>query len=648
MEFHTIMVTFYDKPTELKIKKTGFLHFPQSGKRELVDCVVIEQTPESEEFFRNGVGTPARLKIVLLKENPEDHDKVDAYFRNLNNEETLNLIFKRHLEAEYLDTLFGSYIPEDFNPVTIPDENKEDLENALKTQYLLNNIENIPEINSETLYKITLTLEEADLIEKFSSPESWEDTSTALVTDRFYQTMKRKPFKNRVPAKSLVSLHLPEPDTHEYYSVVSYITHKLTGVFPFHLSKSNSNHARGELLSLIVNIANGSQKAMVEVFKYLNKINKANTVITRRANGDFTVTPTPEDIELTFIAETVDRAYRFLTLENILPLLVDNEQAGYDYLDTSKEINQMFKEAGLDDSLQEIWKEDNWNIKNVEDTNPVPNNNSDIDEIAAYFNKEITPTTFPSPMDSLVKIINYPLLYDYDWAGGDLSNLPDNITLSAVTVAKILTLAVRYGRLLNLTLAASVPIGTTAILVLSLTNPEERTFWVPEEIIRILITGGDEGKNTFVQVMSSGMKHPDMNQESLSPEMLLNSLLTHMMHRAGHMILDQGLTEDEVYNQGVDYVELIPFFTALFHEDTVPELNPPMCLPLKASVYGLSQLDFTVSGENLVSEVGDLILQLGENFVKEQNPDIDLRDKSSKELVEEYLVNQLIYNGFNV
>lgn len=160
------MVTFYDKPTELKIKKTGFLHFPQSGKRELVDCVVIEQTPESEEFFRNGVGTPARLKIVLLKENPEEDDKVDAYFRNLNNEETLNLIFKRHLEAEYLDTLFGSYIPEDFNPVTIPDENKEDLENALKTQYLLNNIENIPEINSETLYKITLTLEEADLIEK--------------------------------------------------------------------------------------------------------------------------------------------------------------------------------------------------------------------------------------------------------------------------------------------------------------------------------------------------------------------------------------------------------------------------------------------------------------------------------------------------
>ncbi len=638
------MTLQFPEAIELSVKKSSFLHFPsESNEKILGNCLIVASTAESEELFNKVIGEPAWLKISMILPNLEDENKVDVYFRNINNKEILELISTQVLPEFYLDTYFGdAEVTVAENPLEeeglISEEANREIQKVLRIQALMD--ANLEEVNSQQIYCVTLSLEEAHLAKTLSANDPQSPAFIVLSENKF-RSLKRKPVDDRPNIYSLPVLEFPEPNTNEYYSVVSYLDQKLTGIFPFHLSLGLVNKVRGDLLSLIVNLANGSDTALIQTFKYLNAVTKSDATLTKRMRGDYSINPTTEDMEFSFLSETVDRTFKFLTLDNVLPLFTSTPEQGIKYLENVQALNDLLEGSGLHEEFEKILGE-----RNFPELSIPPSREASLEEVSEYLEQRILPTTLPVPMIDLAGKMNFDLLYAHDWIKGVPETLPDNISSGAVTVAKILALAVRYGRLQTLVETAEAPINPIAILMRALSDQSEMSIWAPAEAIRLLPQRNQkDGLFLFTQVLTSGLIHPSFGQESLPIEFLLRSLITHVLHRVGHMITNEQFEKGTIETLLPEYSYLLPFVDALYPEEENSSSGQQTCIPLEATVNVLTQTDFSTQGRALVEETGMLLIDIANIKAAEAFPEGNEKDPAWKEFVETYLVNQIIFNG---
>lgn len=639
------MALQFPEAVKLSVKKSSFLHFPsESNEKILGNCLVIASTAESENLFNKVIGEPAWLKIVMILPNLEDENKVDVYFRNINNKEILDLISTQVLPEFYLDSYFSDVeVATSQNPLEgeehLTDEANREIQKVLRIQALMNT--DLKEVNDQQIYSITLSLEEAHLA-KILSADNPQSPAFVILSENKFRSLKRKLVDDRPNIYSLPVLEFPEPNTNEYYSVVSYLDQKLTGIFPFHLSLSLVNKVRGDLLSLIVNLANGSNAALVQTFKYLNAVTKSDATLIKRMRGDYSINPTTEDMEFSFLSETVDRTFKFLTLDNLLPLFTSTPEQGIEYLENVQALNDLLESSGLHEEFEKILGE-----RSFPELSIPPSREASLEEVSEYLEQRILPTTLPVPMMGLSDKMNFDLLYSHDWIKGVPETLPDNVSPGAVTVAKILTLAVRYSRLQTLVETAEAPINPIAILMRALSDQTEMSLWAPAEAIRLLPQQNQkDGLFLFTQVLTSGLIHPSFGEESMPLEFLLRSLITHVLHRVGHMIVNEKFEKGTIETLLPEYSYLLPFVDALYPEDTGSS-GQQTCIPLEATVSVLTQTDFSTQGNALVEETGMLLVDIANIKAAEAFPEGNEKDPDWKEFVETYLVNQIIFNGLS-
>lgn len=639
------------KPSEqeeniLPVKKTEPIHFlDENGQRVLVQCLVLEETEITDTFLLEAVNELPTLVITKVEPSENDEESVTLTFRGLSNIEVLERIGAGILPAYMLEAFFPNtedIIREEAEEAMGGKENLEEADSQtlsmLKIGLLISHHNELPDVTGGVEYKATVPLAATHLAQIVNIATG--GPAFAVMTTSMFNAYKRRKVVNRPLTSDLTTLSFPIYGSGDFVSATEVLRQKITGHYLISPTKETEHKVRGDLLALIVGLASGSKDALVKTFRLLNPTTKAIDMINQRSAGDFTITPTSEQIETVVMNEIVDQTYRMFTadtLSQIIPSTTPSSLEAPQLIsdDDTEMLRKMFETSGLDKFFETL------NVDEDAKPLPIPEPDAGLDEILDYFADRITLDSFPETMEALKAYIHFPALFEYDWAEGEEASEESHpLASGAVLVAKIFTLAIRFARLQKLTLETELPINPIAVLVQILSGNNEASMWALEETIRRLPRSAD-GVKLFSQVLTSGLIHPKIAAGSLSVDFLIRSLVPTLLHRTGHIILQEEWKHEEIMNILPPYSLLTPFVDRLFEDDE----NDENCGAFVAAVEALTAVDFQKQGVEIVEELGILLVELANIKATEELPEAEAKDPNYKTYLENYLVTQLLYNG---
>ena len=648
------MTSKQDTPENiLPVKKTEPIHFlDEDGERILVQCLVLEESDNTDDFLINAVGELPALVITNVEPAKEDDESVTLTFRNLSNIEILERIGTGILPIHLLDALFpdtDDIIREEVEQALGGKDKVEEADlqtlQMLRIGLLISHHAELPTVNETTEFKANVSLDATHLAQIINV--STGGPAFAVMASGTFNAYKRRKIVNRPLVSDLTTLSFPIYGSNDFTTATEVLTQKLTGHYLISPTKASEHKVRGDLLALIIGLSNGSKDALIKTFRLLNSTTKSVDAIRRRSEGDYSVTPSVEQIENVVLNEIVEQAYQLLTsdtLSRIVPTGTPTLGSMPGMLsDTDTEmLKQLFESSGLDDVFQ--------NILDSQEETPldVPEPEASLENILDYFSSKITLSSFPNSMERLKDSIHFPVLFDHNWADEEPEDENHELSPGAILVAKIFTLAVRYARLQNLALTTELPVNPVAVLVQTLSGGNEPSFWALEETIRRLPQSPD-GIKLFSEVLTSGLVHPKIAAGPLSIDLLIRSLVPALLHRTGHIILQENWKHEEIMNILAPYSLLTPFIDGLYEEDDDEDgdllSHERNCVALEAAVQALTAIDFQEQGVEIVEELGSLLVELANIKATEELPELDAKDQNYKTFLENYLVTQLIYNG---
>jgi hypothetical protein len=675
---------------QLTLSKIETIHVNVSGQKLACVCLVAKDTPNFKKFSKK-LGITERLIITDVVPQKSNPTKADLIFRNINNKETIELTQHMVLPPYTLEHVFGDIVnnsivnengklePFEVDEDELPldeeiladaahdndgddtDEDDEEYYDEDDEEYgeinfednqdgfqalagvLLNNLEEIPEQNDLTSYKVTVPLVQAHIAKTLYV--SSNSPAFIVISEKEYDELNAERKYPELSLDNFMLLDYPYPDTAAYFEATASLMQSITGMYQMNISTEAMGRLRGEMLSLVVKMASGSTDALVKSFSYINPIKKANSVVARRTSGDRTAKPTPNDVELCYLAEAIDRAYVFMSPSNIASIMQD-DMNGMEYLQEINAVDALFAETGMNEAFNEIISEEK--EKSLFNFVVPPGLNSSIEEIVHYYSSEITSENLPEAMRPLVNTINMPLLYEQDWASGkvELKDTPSNV--SEIVIAKLITLAVRYARLNTIVSSTTVNINPIGCLIRGVSFPNESLAWTYTEGVRHLPE--KDGEKFFTELYTAGLTKSNISPEFYDINVLLNTGLSHLLHRLGHAIIQEEWSKDALSMLTVNQTVLPYFIEQLFttlesevnSEGDVQENDFEIeieegCPSMQATGSFLMSIDFKAEGDKLVGEIAELLIELSE-LKASQTIENRSGSKEWKEFVQDYLL----------
>lgn len=627
-----------DELKSLSVKTLETVHVTHNDQKIIALAIVLKDTVGNHKMW-NELGILNRLVITDVQIKPGTSN-VDLLVRNVNVKETVELvrngIISGHaLHASLGDTIrtllqlpegennsFMDMVEKESNSEQI---NLEDFWNNIGpvTDVLLANIHTIPEVEDQTVYKISVPLVEAHLAQvlyaKSNSP------AFVIVDDLSFKEMKEAQKDNNedMYLGDFTILDYPLLGSSEYYGAIAGLIQKVEGYYPLNVSPERARELRGEVLSLVINLSKGSADSLVRAFGYLNPIkNGLNAYTKRKATG--TSNFTQSHVDMVYFAECVERIYQYLA-PSAIAAIIQQQEDNNDYYETASLVDDLFDDAELLDSFAEILGE--------METQKLDNNSS-VEEIIEFYSADLWGEVgFPTNMVSLIPKIDLPLFTENNLmrSAQNVEETPSNV--GSLVIAKLIAAAARYNRLIQITEATPVSLNPIGCLVQGLTYPDELEIWTVVESVRRLHLPG--GLQMFSDIYTSGLTNPNLDQKFSGKANLVESGLTNVLHRLGHVLLEEFSLEEAL--------ELMPsneslshYVDALYNPANPNDLSEEeeegnLCPPLEATLSVYDDIDFKYEGDDYVDAIGKYILSLadfkaGEMFQK--NPEVTRKDKS--------------------
>lgn len=627
-------------PIKLELARVDTVHVTMGSQKIASLCLVVKDSPEVDELMNHPYPV-SKMIITDVVPSKDDPEKAEVIFRNLTNEEVIEMSRQFLLPQGTLMEIFGDVIEElgltsssQLSAANIENEIYDDEENVDET---LNEededveVESLAEIISshvlpfpeerKVLYSITMSLAEAHLGQMIcvgTNAPAFVLTSENTVAQHNDQDVN-------VWEDFIALLEFPSLDTAEYFDSTASLIQAVTGAFPLNLTVEKINELRGKAVNDILRLANGSQKALIEAFGLINPMKK----LLIKNSEKISEKPTAEETELYFMRDAIDKIYQITSPQTVAALIQEAPNAS-EYIDDIDTVNEIFRNSGLEEVFDTVL-ENEFGAEKVE-AFKVPTKNSTKEELIAYYSAPLTPYTFPSSMVGLVPKIQMPLLYDNNWVGGTISFEPKDSNSGEIIVSQLITIAVRFARLSQIVQTVPSKLNPIGFLVQAINFPGENTIWSFLEAVSSL--GKDEGEYIFDELLTAGLPR---DNEQVPPEVLLQTPSAILYHRVGHLILEEGWAKEALMLSLKDSPLIQEFIDDVFAsanelEDEEAQANRPCPIMLATlSLYALKS-DY----REIVHELGKTVKLLAElNALK--NTDFTSGSPEWNEYIEGYL-----------
>lgn len=666
------MATGNVKPSLIKVDHVETVHVNYEGQKLACICLVLQDSPSSYKM-KDSVSVLNRMVITDVVPQKSNAEKSDIYFRNLNNREVIYLGSKGALPIGSVTGVFANFLDthvltEDGSLVrgeTVSSEEGADIRRILgighhahdiQAEYnaeqqligiLAQVVNDIPEQQEQRLYKTTVSTAEAHLGQLLHN--NTNSPAFIFTTGEDFSSLKNK---EKQSIENYTLLEFPLPNTSEYYDTTASLTQAITGVYQLNVSTNSMNRIRGLLLNSILRISYGDNKGLIDAFSKVNPIRKALLKVKERSQGVSLEKPTVEDMELCYYAEAVNRIYSFTSPENIAAI-IQEEKPSDEFLNDIETIKSLFSDTDLSETFNELIE--NHSKGEINFLMP-PKAGDSVEEIVSYYSAPVTLENLPENMRPLIQYLEMPLLFEDNWAQGEIKTTETDTNASEIVLAKLITVAIRYARLKIIgSPEVKSNINPIGCLIRGMTYPQESLFWVHSEAVKTLAT--TFGKKIFKEIFIESMGVNLVSRYDLG--YLMNTSLGFMLHRVGHQVLDEQLTPEQVafllkdspiLNKYFENIYKVESFTEdsddeeegdeFFEEDVDlgDECSPTTALVALFMTY-VSSSDIVQLGE----ELADFLIALAELSVQ-ASTDLKAGTKEWKKLMSDYLSDILSPN----
>jgi len=635
-------------PVELDVSRVETIHVENGSQKIASLCIVLKDSEIVDKLSENPFPF-AKMIITDVVPSTSNPNQAQVFFRGLTNAEITEMSQQFLLPAGSLAEIFGeafgdilgSSSDDDFDDENIvgqaedlyedDSENDDDEASVEETIASILDAQNLtlPEEDT-TLYVVTVSLAEAHLAQVLCVRTN---APAFVLTSEKIKAKADKEQRLAVWQDFISILEFPFPDTPEYFDSTASLIQAVTGIYPLSLDPQRINGSRAELMNRILRLSGGSQKALLEGFSMINPLNKLTKNDTKENK------PNREDAEAFFIKEAIDKIY-LITSPQAVAALIHEAPNMAEYIEEVDALNEIFRESGIEDLFNEVIAEEG-----ATQTVPFsPTASSSREDLIAYYSSNITPQTLPEGMIDLANKIQMPLLYDYNWAGGAVALEPTPSNVGEITVAKLITIAVRFSRLKRITRTVKSNLNPIGFLIQGLNMPGENSLWSFSESI-ILLKDEKEGDLLFQELVRTSL--PDENsEEGFQAERAMNSAAAMLFHNLGHRILDEEWDKETLLVSLKDKKLISSFISDVFSSangDNEDENRPGPC-PIQLAT--MSALALQPSVTEIVEQLASVFRFLAKlNVLK--HTDYAEDSVEWKEYIEKYLRSILQETGFD-
>jgi hypothetical protein len=608
-------------PIKLELSRIETVHVTTGTQKVASLCLVLKDSPEVQTLIDHPfpVSKMVITDVIPLKDNA---DAAEVIFRNLTNQEIVEMTQNLMLPQGTLLEMFGDiletmgidieldmdeyedgpqdhdYDPDDEHAHPEEDDNSNieviDIAELIKTASSGSSLP-LPE-EQEVLYSITMSLAEAHLGQMICVGTN----APAFVLTSENQLAEHKE-KTNVWEDFIALLEFPYLDTVEYFDSTASLIQAVTGTFPLNIQAERIDFLRSKLMNDILRLANGSQKALIESFSIMNPLK----TLLAKSKLDNREKPTIEDVELFFLHDAIEKIYQ-KTSPHIVAALINEAPNIEEYVDDIDTVNEIFKNSGLEEIFEDVLESTQGDdIKFL----TVPSAKATKEELISFYSASIAPYSFPEKMRGIVPKIHMPILYENNWSSGDA--VEETSTNSGeITVAKLITIAVRFSRLKTIVETTGSNLNPIGFLVQGLNFPGEQTVWSFIESVTLLAEN-DGGDLLFRELLAASI--PKLDITEISPNDIIQTAAAVLLHRFGHLVIEEEWNE-EAFTLSMNGKPLLNQFlsdvfaaVAKMEEDESEDAEPCPIMIATLAVFGMSP-DY----KQLVKELGESLKLLAE------------------------------------
>lgn len=534
-------------PIKLELSHVETIHVTTGSQKVASRCLVLKDSAEVDVLINHPFPV-SKMIITDVIPLADDPDKAEVIFRNLTNEEVVEMSRHFLLPQGTLMDIFGDILEnmgvEDKNYTQFDDEEYDDEEyddddngdedeqqgfiksKSIDLASIIENSDISLPAENKSLYSITMSLAEAHLGQMICVGTN--APAFVLTSEKMLDAHKEK---FTVWEDFIALLEFPYLDTPEYFDSTANLIQAVTGVYPLNLSASKVNVLRAKIINDILKLSSGSEKSLIDSFGLINPIKKILSKV-KNINEPVSDKPNAEEIELFFIHDAINKIYE-KTSPHIVAALIHDAPNIEEYVDDIDTVNEIFKNSGLEEMFENVLdaaQGDELRFLNA------PTKASTKEEYISFYSAPITPYAFPEEMRPMVPKIQMPLLYENNWSSNDVEIFDTGTNSGEIAVAKLITIAVRFNRLKKIVQTSSSNLNPIGFLVQGLNFPGENTIWSFIESVALL-ADKDKGSLLFEELLTAGM--PRNEEDTVAPEEMLQSATAVLIHRLGHVIVEE-------------------------------------------------------------------------------------------------------------
>lgn len=603
-------------PIKLELSRIETVHVTTGTQKVASLCLVLKDSPAVQTLIEHPFPVSKMIitDVIPLKDNP---DAAEVIFRNLTNQEIVEMTQHLMLPQGTLLEMFGDILetmgidieldideyeggPQDHD--YDPDEEEDDNSNVqvLDIAELIKTASggaSLPlPVEQEVLYSITMSLAEAHLGQMICVGTN----APAFVLTSENQLAEHKE-KTNVWEDFIALIEFPYLDTVEYFDSTASLIQAVTGTFPLNIQAERIDFLRSKLMNDILRLANGSQKALIESFGIMNPLKN----LLAKSKLDSREKPTVEDVELFFLHDAIEKIYQ-KTSPHIVAALINEAPNIEEYVDDIDTVNEIFKNSGLEEIFENVLESTQGDDLQFL---TVPSAKATKEELISFYSASIAPYSFPEKMRGIVPKIHMPILYENNWSIGD--SVEETVSNGGeTTVAKLITIAVRFSRLKTIVETTGSNLNPIGFLVQGLNFPGEQTVWSFVESVTLLAEN-DGGDLLFRELLAASIPRLDITE--ISPNDIIQTAAAVLLHRFGHLVIEEEWNEEAFALSMNGKTILSQFLSDVFssvakmEENQSEDTEPCPIMIATLNVFGMRP-DY----KQLVKELGESLKLLAE------------------------------------
>ena len=391
-------------------------------------------------------------------------------------------------------------------------------------------------------------------------------------------------------------ISFPTLGTPEFIQIVAAITKATTGQTTVNIDTDVFNEVRSEAISLIMDLVNGDEAALLKVYSLINPLDQ---LLIDQKKSDFVLNKEQEklvilrDLFINLQAETHPAS--------ISPAILEHENPE-EFISDVEDFETMMKQNGFEDSFFH-------EINNVAKLTLDPNATGE--EKIAFLSAPFTKENLPGKMGVLASKITLDLFFNRNWNAITSEESEEDVRSGDYLAAVALIVAARLSRMQQMYTDEGRAYSPVIILAKALSIPNEPIFWAMNEAVKLLAS---DKTIPFNELLECTVPDPE------EPRSALQAPLGMILHQFGHMILKEEWAKEILSIALKEQPIIVSFLSDLYQdsEESHDKHNGDRpCIPAQAAI-NLFSIGFTIP--DIIDQLGKSLLALAElNAFKHTN-----------------------------